>query len=97
KAENLMEDALARMTKPNANEVDRLRAEEEIDEAVQIRNSVLPQLSEYQQKALTGLNLAEKDGILRAAFPPTAATGKWEFELGKQENQSLIDWIQSEA
>jgi hypothetical protein len=95
-----MEDAYRRMSDPNANYVDKLRAEEEMGEAVQIRNSVLPSLSEDQQKALREINSTEQAGILDAGnadFGQTGAEaharGREEFQRGMQENQSLINWI----
>lgn len=102
KAENLMEDAYARMSNPNRNEVETLRAHEEMAQALQIRKSVMPELSKYQQEALWSISDIEQRGILDAgdnALGQTGAAyheqGKKEFQLGVQENQSLIKWILS--
>ena len=115
KAENLMQDAYRKLSNPARNAVDYYRAEEEVDEAGQIRRSVLPGLSDYQQKALSSLNDTEQDGIGNAEWgvfdvtygdaPPDTPSvqkgyqelekSKQEFQLGAQENQSLINWILS--
>jgi hypothetical protein len=109
KAETLMESAYRRMSNPNRNYVDALRAREEMGQALQIRKSVMPDLSELQQKALSAVSDKEQQGIEDAAwatfdlnFSVSAQKGaeeleaaRKEFQVGVQENQSLINWILS--
>ncbi len=108
KAEKLMEDAYKTISNPNSNQVDRFRAEEERAQALQIRNSVAPELSEYQQKALSAVSLQEQQGIEDAAWgvfdtkygnPPADSLqvqkGAQELQTGKEEFQLGVQENQS--
>lgn len=52
KAEKLMEDAYKTLSDPSSNQVERLRAEDQRAQALEIRKAVAPGLSDSQQKAL---------------------------------------------
>src|SRR5262249_15394197 len=83
-AEALMYDAFNRVSRWDTNDVERLRAEEEMRKAHEIRMSVLPWLSSDQQKALNELDSDEQLGISKGK------DGKADFQRGHDEFWSLI-------
>ena len=101
-AESMAQDAFAKFTNPNANFVDKLRAEEEMDAASQLRQSIEPFLTPKQQQALDQIENLEKNAMQLAhnnsgfLGPALQVIGKGDMLVAAAGQQSLESWILSQ-
>jgi len=100
KAEHLAEDAYKKSSDPNANFVDKLQAQDEMNQASSIRKQVEKGLDPLQRQGLEHINNEEKDAVKRAGNAGPGLFGlidrsvaASEMNQGKQESKSLNNWI----